>query len=78
MVLTLSAEGKKWSLRICEREYGGKMWESMVGESGGNSSVGDYPRSNESPDILTIPNFPPYKVIHIPFFDGVRQDVRCG
>ena len=29
-------------------------------------------------DIMTIPNFPPYKVIHIPFFDSVRQDVRCG
>ena len=35
MVLLLSAEGKKWSLRICEGEYGGKMWELMVGESGG-------------------------------------------
>lgn len=49
---------------------GGRKW--------GNMCVGDYPRSNESPDIMTIPNFSPYKVIHIPFFDSVRQDVMCG
>jgi hypothetical protein len=35
MVLLISAEGKKWSLRIREGEYGGKKWELMVGESGG-------------------------------------------
>jgi hypothetical protein len=31
MVFLISAEGKKWSLHICEGEYGGKMWEIMVG-----------------------------------------------
>jgi hypothetical protein len=29
-------------------------------------------------DKMTIPNFSPYKVIHIPFFDSVRHNVRCG
>jgi len=29
MVLLISAEGKKWSLRIREGEYGGKKWEKM-------------------------------------------------
>jgi hypothetical protein len=54
------------------------MWELMVGESGGIWWVGDYPHFNEPPDILTKPNFSPYKVIHITFFDSVRQNVRCG
>ena len=40
--------------------------------------VGDYPPFNKTPDIMTIPSFSPYKVIHIPFFDGVRHNVRCG
>ena len=29
MVLLISAEGKKWSSRICEGKYGGKKWEEM-------------------------------------------------
>jgi hypothetical protein len=29
MVPLLSTEGKKWSLRMCEGEYGGKKWEKM-------------------------------------------------
>lgn len=57
MVLTIASEGKKWSLGICEGEYGGKMWEFMVGKSGGKMSRGDYPPCNTSPDILTNPNF---------------------
>jgi hypothetical protein len=45
MVPLLSTEGKKWSLRICEGEYGGKKWELMVGESGGKCDEGIIPTS---------------------------------
>jgi hypothetical protein len=43
MVFLISAGGKKWSLRICKREYGGKKWESVVGESGGKCDEGIIP-----------------------------------
>lgn len=43
MVFLIPTEGKKWSLRICEGEYGGKMWELMVGESGGICDEGIIP-----------------------------------
>jgi len=45
MVLLISTEGKKWSLRIREGECGGKKWESVVGESGGKCDEGIIPIS---------------------------------
>ena len=34
MVLLIASEGKKWSLHYLHTQFGGKMWEYMVGESG--------------------------------------------
>jgi hypothetical protein len=35
LVFLILPEGKKWSLRIRKGDYGGKMWDSVVGKSGG-------------------------------------------
>jgi len=43
LVLLLSTEGKKWCFYIRGDYFGGKMWEIMVGESGGNITQGIIP-----------------------------------
>jgi hypothetical protein len=45
MVFLIPTEGKKWSLRIREGEYGGKKWESVVGESGTKCGEGIIPHA---------------------------------
>lgn len=43
MVPTLLSEGKKWSLHYHYKQFGGKKWESVVGESGGKCDEGIIP-----------------------------------
>ena len=45
LVLTLSAEGKKWSLRIHEGECCGKKWEKMFIYVGGKYGEGIIPHA---------------------------------
>ncbi len=45
MVFLIPTEGKKWSLRICEGEYGGKKWEKMFINVGVKSDEGIIPTS---------------------------------
>ena len=59
MVFLIPSEGKKWSLHYNHTGIGGKKWGSVYTEWEYKYKAGDYPHANESPDILTNPNFTP-------------------
>ena len=59
MVLLLSSGGKNWSSLYRSKGNGGRKWGELVHRWGTKSGSGDYPQCNESPDILTFPNFYP-------------------
>ena len=59
MVFLISSGGIKWSLYYRGTGKGGGKWERMAQRNGPNMGRGDYPHSNESPDILSNPNFHP-------------------
>jgi hypothetical protein len=43
LVLLILPEGKKWSLRICKGDYGGKMWENNTTKWGNKCGEGIIP-----------------------------------
>ena len=59
MVLLIVSGGKKWSSLYRSKGNGGRKWGKLIGGETPKSGSGDYPQCNESPDILTFPNFYP-------------------
>jgi len=59
MVFLISSGGIKWSSLYRSEGNGGRKWGELVYRWGTKSGSGDYPHADESPDILTNPNFYP-------------------